>query len=193
MTEAEDPFELFEAWLQDATDAEGVDRARAMALATADGDGSPSVRMVMLRGFDRRGFLFFTNYDSRKGRELAANPRAAVTLHWPELHRQVSATGSTERLGREESEAYYRSRPIGHRLGAWASRQDEPIPDRSTLERQFEQARERFGDDPPLPHYWGGFLLRPEEFEFWQGREDRLHDRVLYTGPGAWRAQRLSP
>jgi pyridoxamine 5'-phosphate oxidase len=195
MSELGDPFELFERWLEEATEAEGPDPARAMALATADEQGSPSVRMVMLRGFDRRGFLFFTNYDSRKGRELMANPRAAVTIYWPTLHRQVSASGVAERLSLDESAAYYRSRPLGHRLGAWASRQDEPIPDRATLERQFEQARERFGDDPPMPDYWGGFVLRPEAFEFWQGRDDRLHDRVRHTleEGGTWRAERLSP
>ena len=195
MTEPQDPFELFDAWLQEATETEGPDRARAMALATSDPDGSPSVRMVMLRGFDRRGFSFYTNHDSRKGRELAVNPRAALTLYWPELHRQVTATGRADRLGRDEVDAYYRSRPVGHRLGAWASRQDEPIPDRATLERQFEKARARFGDDPPLPDHWGGFVLQPDVFEFWQGREDRLHDRIRYTGgePGPWRAERLSP
>lgn len=191
----EDPFDLVERWLREATDAEDPDRARAMALATATPQGEPSVRMVILRGFDRRGFVFYTNHRSRKGREIAANPRASVALYWPQLHRQVTASGVVERLAREESETYYRSRPLGHRLGTWASRQDEPIPDRATLERQFEQARERFGDDPPLPDDWGGFVVRPDAFELWQGRDDRLHDRFRFTPAegGGWRSERLSP
>jgi len=194
-TIAGDPFELFERWLADARASVGPDRAEAMALATSGADGAPGARMVMLRGWDRRGFVFFTNYQSRKGRQLAENPRAALVLYWHELHRQVNATGPVERLTRDESEAYFLTRPVGHRLSAWASLQDQPLADRSTLERRFAEARERFGEDPPLPEYWGGFRLAPAVIEFWQGREDRLHDRVRYeTEPdGGWRAERLYP
>jgi pyridoxamine 5'-phosphate oxidase len=190
-----DPFDLFEAWLAEARATEPPDRAEAMALATATVAGLPSARMVMLRGFDRRGFVFHTNYESRKGRELAENPRAALVFHWYELHRQVIVTGDVRPLPRHESEAYFATRPLGHRLSAWASHQDEVIADRSVLERGFAEAAERFGDDPPLPDYWGGYLLTPTTIEFWQGRADRLHDRVRYerTGPDAWRADRLAP
>ena len=190
-----DPFELFEGWLAEARATEPPDRADAMALATATAGGVPSARMVMLRRFDRRGFVFHTNYESRKGRELAKNPRAGVVFHWHELHRQVIVTGEVRRLPREESEAYFDTRPLGHRLSAWASHQDEVISDRSVLERGFTEAAERFGEDPPLPDYWGGYLLTPTTIEFWQGRADRLHDRVRYerTGPDAWRADRLAP
>ncbi len=165
-----DPFDLFEGWLAEARATEPPDRAEAMALATATAGGVPSARMVMLRGFDRRGFAFHTNYRSRKGRELAENPRAALVFHWYELHRQVIVTGDV--------------RP-----------QDEVIADRSVLERGFTEAVGRFGDDPPLPGYWGGYILTPTTIEFWQGRADRLHDRVRYerTGPDAWRADRLAP
>jgi pyridoxamine 5'-phosphate oxidase len=190
-----DPVELFERWQAEARAAAGPDRADAMALATATADGAPSVRVVMLRGVDSRGFVFHTNYESRKGRELSENPRAALVLNWPELHRQVSATGTVERLNREESKTYFRTRPLGHRLAAWASLQGRPLPDRAELERRFERARERFGEDPPLPEYWGGFRLAPDALEFWQGREDRLHDRVRYerSESGGWHAQRLFP
>ena len=190
-----DPFELFDGWLAEARATEPPDRADAVALATATADGGPSARMVMLRGFDRRGFVFHTNYESRKGRELAKNPRAGVVFHWHELHRQVIVTGEVRRLPREESEAYFDTRPLGHRLSAWASHQDEVISDRSVLERAFTEAAERFGEDPPLPDYWGGYLLTPATMEFWQGRADRLHDRVRYerTDPDAWRADRLAP
>jgi len=190
-----DPFDLFEGWLAEARATEPPDRAEAMALATATAGGVPSARMVMLRGFDRRGFAFHTNYRSRKGRELAENPRAALVFHWYELHRQVIVTGDVRPLPRGESEAYFATRPLGHRLSAWASHQDEVIADRSVLERGFAEAAERFGDDPPLPDYWGGYLLTPATIEFWQGRADRLHDRVRYerTGPDAWRAERLAP
>lgn len=190
-----DPLELFERWLAEARAAEGPDRAGAVTLATAGADGAPTARMVILRGFDRRGFVFYTNYESRKGRQLEENPRAALVFYWHDLHRQVTVTGPVEQLPREESEAYFRTRPLGHRLGAWASLQDQVLPDRATLERRFAEASERFGDDPPLPEYWGGYRLIPETMEFWQGREDRLHDRVRYTieADGSWRPERLFP
>jgi len=190
-----DPFDMFEGWLAEARATEPPDRADAMALATATAAGIPSARMVMLRGFDRQGFVFHTNYQSRKGRELAENPRVSLVFHWYELHRQVIVTGEVRRLPRHESEAYFATRPPGHRLSAWASHQDEVIADRSVLEQAFTEAADRFGDDPPLPEYWGGFLLTPATIEFWQGRADRLHDRIRYerTGPDAWRADRLAP
>src|SRR2546426_7259593 len=155
----DDPLELFAAWRAEAASAEGDERAHAMTLATASADAAPSARTVILRGFEPSGggaFVFHTNYESRKGHDLAENPRAALVWYWPTLHRQVIAMGQVEKLSREESEAYFRTRPSGHRLSAWASRQDEPIPDRAELERRFEQARARFGDDPPLPEDWGG-------------------------------------
>jgi pyridoxamine 5'-phosphate oxidase len=191
----DDPFDLFQRWLGEAllTDP---DQAVAMTLATATPDGMPSARTVLLRGFDDRGFVFFTNYRSQKSRELEANPRAAVVLNWPGLHRQVRASGTVGRLDREESEAYFRNRPRGHRLSAWASPQSEPIPDRATLERRFAEVEERFrGREVPLPEHWGGFLLVPDEFEFWSGREDRLHDRFRYARrpDGSWAAERLAP
>jgi len=192
---APDPLELFERWLAEARAAVGPDRADPMTVATASADGAPSARMVIMRGFDRRGFVFYTNYESRKAADLAENPRAAVVFYWHELHRQVTATGLVEKIPGEESEAYFRTRPVGHRLGTWASLQDQPLPDRATLERRLAEAMERFGDDPPLPDFWGGFRLTPEVMEFWQGREDRLHDRIRYTrsGDGEWRGERLFP
>ena len=191
---APDPMDLFERWLAEARAAIGPDRADPMVVATASANGAPSARMVIMRGFDRRGFVFYTNYESRKARDLAENPRAAVAFYWHELHRQVTASGPVAKLPREESEAYFRTRPVGHRLGTWASLQDRPLPDRATLEGRFAEAKERFGDDPPLPDFWGGFRVSPEMLELWQGREDRLHDRVRYTlADGEWRGERLYP
>ena len=151
-----------------------------MALATATTDGRPSARIVLLKGLDERGFRFYSNYDSRKGRELAANPRAALVFYWQELGRQVRVEGSAERLARSESEAYYRTRPLGAKLGAWASRQSEVIEGRDVLETKVEALREHFAGDPPLPPAWGGFRVVPEAVEFWQHRDDRLHDRLRY-------------
>ena len=167
-----------------------------MALATASPDGMPSVRIVLLKGIDDRGLQFFTNYGSRKGRELDANPRAAVTLYWQPLHRAVRAEGAVERLTEEESDAYFASRGRGSRLGAWASKQGTPIPDRAVLEGALEEAGRRYpGDDVPRPEYWGGYRLVPEAIELWQGRENRLHDRVHWVREpgGGWRSERLSP
>lgn len=190
-----DPFDLFQRWLGEAL-LDQPEQAIAMTVATATRDGVPSARTVLLRGFDGRGFVFFTNYRSRKGLELQANPRAALVLNWPRLHRQVRATGDVIRLGREESEAYFRNRPRGHQLSAWASPQSEPIADRRALERRFAEVEERFrGREVPLPGHWGGYLLTPREFEFWSGREDRLHDRFRYVRrpEGTWAAERLAP
>ena len=190
-----DPLELIRAWFEEA-DAAGLFEPDAMALATASPDGMPSVRIVLLKGIDSRGLRFFTNYGSRKGRELDANPRAAVTIHWATMHRAVRAEGPVERLSAEESDAYFASRGRESRLGAWASRQGTPIPDRETLEAAFAAADARYpGDEVPRPDYWGGYRLVPDAVELWQGRPNRLHDRrhFLRTADGGWRSERLSP
>jgi pyridoxamine 5'-phosphate oxidase len=190
-----DPLAQFRRWYDDAV-AAGLDLPEAMTLATADGEGRPSARTVLLKGVDERGFLFYSNYESRKGAELAANPRAGLVFHWAlDPRRQVTATGTVERLSLEESEEYFRTRPLGSRLAAWASRQSEPIADRATLERAYAEAEERYGADPPLPPWWGGFVLRPGRLEFWQNRPNRLHDRFRYTRDeaGGWRVERLAP
>lgn len=184
-----DPLAQFEAWFAEAP---GV--REAMALATADSSSAPSVRMVLLKGFDGRGFVFHSNYASRKGRELADNPQAALLLYWREVGRQVRIEGSVERTSREDSEAYFRTRPPGARLSAWASPQSRPVADRAELEARVEEARARFGDDPPLPDEWGGFRVVPSAYEFWVHDDDRLHDRFRYERDGdAWRIQRLGP
>jgi pyridoxamine 5'-phosphate oxidase len=190
-----DPVAQFERWLEDAR-AGGLEMPEAMTLATADAAGRPSARTVLLKGLGADGLRFFTNTESRKGRELAENPHAALVFHWPlEPRRQVTVAGTVEPLSREESEAYYRTRPLGSRLGAWASRQSEVVPDRAALDRAYAEAEATYGDDPPLPPWWGGYLLRPTRFEFWQNRPNRLHDRFRYSlGPdGAWALERLAP
>ena len=190
-----DPLSLIRAWYDEA-EAEGLFEPDAMALATASPDGMPSVRIVLLKGIDARGLRFFTNYGSRKGRELDANPRAAVTIHWATMHRAVRAEGPVERLTAEESDAYFASRGRASRLGAWASRQGTPIPDRETLEAAFAAADERYpGEQVPRPEYWGGYRLVPDAVELWQGRPNRLHDRqhFLREPGGGWRSERLSP
>ena len=189
-----DPLAQFARWLEDAR-AAGLELPEAMTLATADGDGRPSARTVLLKGVDADGFCFFTNTESRKARELAENPEAALVFHWPlEPRRQVTVSGTVEPLTTEEAEAYFRSRPLGSRLGAWASRQSSVVPDRETLERAFADAEALYGDDPPLPPWWGGYLLRPRRLEFWQNRPNRLHDRFRYTREGgSWRLERLAP
>jgi pyridoxamine 5'-phosphate oxidase len=189
-----DPIAQFAAWFADAQAAE-VEEVNAMALATATRDGLPSARVVLLKGFDERGFVFFTDYRSRKGMELEANPRAALVLCWSELERQVRISGSVTRTSKEESEAYYRSRPLGSRLGAWVSHQSQSIPSRQTLEAGLREVEQRFGTgEVPLPPYWGGYRVRPEMIEFWQGRENRLHDRIRYVREaGGWRIERLAP
>lgn len=167
----------------------------AMALATADATGAPSARMVLLKGVDARGFQFFTNYDSRKGRELTENPRAALCWHWAWLEMQVRAEGTIERLGAEESDAYFASRPRGSQLGAWASFQSQPLDSRFALLRRVVATEARFLGRPiPRPPHWGGYLLRPQAIEFWQGKQSRLHERRRFTlEGGAWRCERLSP
>jgi pyridoxamine 5'-phosphate oxidase len=189
-----DPLVQFRRWQEEAA-AAGLGLPDAMTLATAGADGRPSARTLLLKGVDERGFLFFSNYESRKGHELAANPHAALVVHWAqEPRRQVTAAGDVERLSTAESEAYFRTRPLGSRLGAWASRQSEPIPDRAVLERAYAEAEARYGGDPPLPPWWGGYVLRPERVEFWQNRPNRLHDRFRYTRAEAgWLLERLAP
>jgi len=186
----------FRRWFGDAERA-SIPMPNAMALATSGADGYPSVRHVLLRTHDDRGFVFFTNYESRKGRQLAENPHAAIVFLWKELDRQVSASGRVERVTREESEAYFRTRPREAQLGAWSSRQSEVLKGRDELERRYAEIDERYrGSDVPLPAHWGGFRLLPDTVEFWQGRDFRLHDRFRFSadpGSGAWSIERLSP
>ena len=187
-----DPLRQFALWFDDAR-AAGVAMPESMAIATATRDGRPSVRMVLLKGFDERGFAFYTGYASRKGRELAENPRGALLFHWP--GRQVRIEGAVERLSAEEADAYFASRPRASRLSAIASRQSEVIPGREELEARVAEVEERFaGAEPPRPDRWGGYRLVPETYELWQHRDDRLHDRLRYRrdGRGAWVVERLS-
>lgn len=189
-----DPVVQFLRWLAQAVDARVLEPT-AMTLATADTDGRPSARTVLLRGIDQRGFAFFTNYESRKGRELAVNASAALVFRWLELGRQVTVTGSTVRLPAEESDAYFARRPRGSQLSAWASPQSSPLPDRAVLEAlHAEVARRYAGREVPRPPFWGGFRVVPAAVEFWQGRPDRLHDRLRYLRRrDGWTVERLNP
>ena len=191
-----DPIVEFARWFAEAQEAQVPD-ATAMTLATATADGEPSARIVLLKAFDERGFVFFTDYRSRKGAELEANPRAALVFYWAELDRQVRITGGVALTTREESERYFRSRPLGSRLGAWASHQSRVIPGRAALEADVREIEARFADgEVPLPAHWGGYRVVPDAIEFWQGRESRLHDRIQYvreSGGRGWRVERLSP
>lgn len=189
-----DPIELFGFWFE-AAEESGIFMPEAVALATSTADGQPSVRMVLLKGFDERGFVFFTNYESRKASEIEANPRAALCFHWAVLERQVRVTGTVSRISEEESFDYFRTRGRGSRIGAWASRQSRPLPERAELEGRVRDASERFsGDEVPLPPFWGGYRIAPEAIEFWQGKADRLHDRLVFTrADGAWTTERLYP
>jgi pyridoxamine 5'-phosphate oxidase len=188
-----DPLRAFERWFEEARGS-GLVAPEAMALATSTRDGRPSVRMVLLKSADERGFAFHTNYESRKGTELAANPHAALLFYWQSLGRQVRVEGLVERATAEESEVYFRTRPVGSRLAAWASPQSRPLADRAELERLYTDARDRFGQEVPLPPHWGGLRLVPEAYEFWEHGDDRLHDRVRYERDGArWSLTRLAP
>lgn len=189
-----DPLALFAAWLRDAVEA-GLREPNAMTLATATPEGRPSARVLLLKGVDARGFSFFTNYASRKGQELAANPFAALCFWWGPLERQVRVEGVAAPLPAAESDAYYQSRPLGSRLGAWASAQSQVIPGRDVLEARLAELQAEYATgEPPRPPHWGGYLLVPDCIEFWQGGPHRLHDRIRYTRSGAtWRTERLSP
>jgi pyridoxamine 5'-phosphate oxidase len=191
-----DPLRQAQLWLEDAEAADLL-QPRAMAVATATPDGAPSVRTVLLRGLDARGFVFFTNRESRKGEELAANPRAAIALYWDRLERQLRAEGRVELVDRAESEAYYATRPPGSRIAALASPQSRVVHDRAALDNLFADAAARFAtdDEIPLPEFWGGYRVVPDSVEFWQGQPDRLHDRLRYERlpTGGWRVDRLAP
>lgn len=188
-----DPVSMFADWMNTAMKA-GLEEPNGMALATASADGAPSVRIVLLRGFDARGFVFYTNYESAKGSDLAENPRAAATFWWQPLERQVRISGSVAKVPRDESEAYFRSRPKGHQLSAWASPQSRAVGGRDELQALARNAESQFPGEVPLPDFWGGYRLLPQRIEFWQGRENRLHDRLVFSRwQAGWTVERLAP
>ncbi|MGH8704660.1 MAG: pyridoxamine 5'-phosphate oxidase [Burkholderiales bacterium] len=188
-----DPFAQFGRWLGDAL-AANLPLANAMMLATVAQDGAPDARAVLLKGVEQGGFVFYTNYQSRKGRQLAARPDACLVFLWSPLERQVRIEGRVEKVSARDSDAYFATRPLGARLSAWASAQSEPVADRDALERAMSEAGKRYGDRPPRPPHWGGYRVIPERIEFWQGRENRLHDRLLYRrDKDAWKIERLAP
>jgi pyridoxamine 5'-phosphate oxidase len=188
-----DPIRFFARWLREAVDA-GLPLPNAMSLATVSAEGTPDARIVLLKGLEQGGFTFYTNYRSRKARQLEARPAACLVFLWAELERQVRIEGTVGKLSAQEADQYFASRPLGARLSAWASAQSEPVASRAQLEKSLEEARARFNEQPPRPPHWGGYRLVPQRIEFWQGRADRLHDRLLYARAGtAWRMERLAP
>ena len=191
---AADPFEQFAKWFEEYFNCSPPE-SNALVLSTVGADGSPSSRVVLLKGFDSSGFVFFTNYESKKARDLIENPQAALQFFWPELERQVHISGRAEKTSQAESEAYFSTRPLASRLGAWASKQSEKLPSREVLEKRVDEVRTRFtSDDIPCPPFWGGFRIVPTMFEFWQGRPSRLHDRIRFErGTAGWEIFRLYP
>lgn len=189
-----DPIAQFSQWFEEALRAQ-IPEPNAMGVSTVGANGRPSSRILLIKDFDQRGFTWFTNYDSRKGEELDLHPYAALLFHWVELERQVRIEGQVERVSVEESERYFQSRPVGSRLGAIASAQSRPIIDRAALEAQYRAAEEKYGELPPRPANWGGYRLKPDYVEFWQGRRSRMHDRVVYRlqPDGSWIRERLQP
>lgn len=192
---ASNPIDQFSIWWQEAINSK-LEEVNAMTLATASPEGVPSARIVLLKGFDANGFVFFTNYDSFKGQQLTANPRACLVFFWKELERQVRITGFVKKLSEEDSFAYFTSRPVGSQIGAWSSPQSQIIPDRAWLEQREAVFQHKFeGQIIPKPPHWGGFIVQPEDVEFWQGRSSRLHDRISYRKQGdtGWEKLRLAP
>ena len=188
-----DPMRFFARWLREAVDA-ALPLPNAMTLATVTPEGMPDARIVLLKGLERGGFTFYTNYLSRKARELEARAAACLVFQWSELERQVRIEGPVDKLSAAESDEYFASRPLGARLSAWASAQSETVASRAELEQSLEEARARYGEQPPRPPHWGGYRVLPRRIEFWQGRADRLHDRLLYSRTGSdWRIERLAP
>ncbi|SPE20046.1 Pyridoxine/pyridoxamine 5'-phosphate oxidase [Burkholderiales bacterium] len=191
----DDPIALFGRWYEEAVHAGGRD-PNAMSLATTDAGGHPSVRIVLCKEFDHAGFVFFTNYSSRKGRDLSHNPNGCLLFYWPDLERQVRVSGAVQTISTAESDAYFAERPLAARIGAWASPQSEPIAGRESLERRYGEMEQRFAGQatPPRPPHWGGYRLVPDSLEFWQGRPSRLHDRLLFSRRGVeWELVRLAP
>jgi pyridoxamine 5'-phosphate oxidase len=190
---AHDPLALFTSWLHDAVSAK-LPLPNAMTLATVSAEGAPDARIVLLKGLERGGFAFYTNYRSRKARQLEKKPAACLVFQWSELERQVRIEGAVHKVSAAESDAYYASRPLGARLSAWASEQSAPVDSRQVLESAMQDAKKRYADHPPRPPHWGGYRVVPQRLEFWQGRADRLHDRLRYAREGAaWKIERLAP
>jgi pyridoxamine 5'-phosphate oxidase len=188
-----DPFRQFQSWIDEAIRAQALEPT-AMTVSTIDARGRPAGRICLLKGADARGFVFFTNYESRKGQELAAHPVAALTFMWRELERQVRIEGAVEKVSDGESDEYYRTRPLGSRIGAWASPQSRPLESRASLETRWAELTDQYGDNPPRPPHWGGYRVLPDYFEFWQGRPSRLHDRIAFSrAAGGWKIARLAP